>query len=330
MIKVDVWSLGVVIVQLLLEGCVPRPTRRWLHGPHWCADLVRLARQNYFSSLSQDKVHLNKYEYSLKTFLWGFVAGSMLQLDPKKRLSAQECLDNDMFLEMQPAMKLASGWRRQQPKADEEGDLGSTKLSITKQFKPKAKESLPSIKTVNTSPAGYDSGVEVAKALKDQESQGSKTSEPQANPPQPLGFGPVFGDDTNNTRGKQRETAVGKSTMKPDRVSKARAIAKPARTLQPETSSKARRGSQSVAGPSRAPPDNQQNGTSATSSRRRSSASKAVAELTLHMASGPAILPRSDDQLPRAHIPLLKECEKTYGKRMLKWMKDEGKLPELE
>ena len=338
-VKVDMWSLGVVIIQLLLDGRIPRPTKRWLHGPYWCADLVRLARQNWSSSLSQDKFDLNRYEYSLKTWLWGFVAGSMLQLDPNKRLSAQECLDHVMFLEMQPAARLASGWRRQQPNANQEGDWGSTKLSITKQFKPKAKGSLPSTKQEKTSPVAFDSGVEVAEALKDQGLQGPKTSKPQAYPPWPLSFGLVVEDDTNDTRGKQREIDVKKSTRRPDRVSKPRETAKPARTLQPESSSRARRGGQSVAGPSRAPSDNQQNRTSdmqrqgsssVTSRRKKSSVSTAAAGSSANGAASSATAPDNDEELPPANIPLLKECEGIYGKRMLKWMKDDGEFPDLK
>ena len=83
--RVDIWSVGVVILQLLLEGNLPHPDGEYVQGPEWCVDIVNVAKQNYESFHHADQIRSQNDKITLKTFLWGFIAKFMLVVDPRKR-----------------------------------------------------------------------------------------------------------------------------------------------------------------------------------------------------------------------------------------------------
>ena len=216
--KVDIWSLGVVITQLLLKGNLPMPTQGYVQGPDWCKDVVNLARWNCNFSWAKDRRSLKSNQYSLHTLLWGFVAKSLLRTNPDERLSARECLNDRCFLDMQSGIRTAA--EGPLSLGNEEGEF--RELDARGEFGPKpegfwpeqssrgvvAKQELsgnPIIRSPSTwalleeflgnpvvtspsmtalmqnaksPPAAYDPGVEVAEVLKDQGSSRSKTAKP--------------------------------------------------------------------------------------------------------------------------------------------------------
>ena len=196
--KVDIWSLGVVILQLILEGNVPEASGDFMEGVVWCKDIFNFTKMNADASVKKDRRELSENEYSLKTFLWGFIRNFMLQGDANKRLSAQECLRHPMFLEMQFASRYVGGWQVKEPTFNARGEFEDTEFKITKKFQPKAKAPLPNTSGGAAARARYDPGVNMGVALEAQASKRSRTAMgPRAlRPllPKPVGFGLVFED----------------------------------------------------------------------------------------------------------------------------------------
>ena len=184
--KVDIWSLGVVILQLLLKGRVPGASGAHMEGEEWCEDIIEFTKRNTRASWKKDRNELSENEHSLSTFLWVFISHCMLLGDPNKRLSARQCLRNRMFVEMQSASKHVGGWRLKDPT--------STQFNITKKYTLKAKAPLPNISGGAATGARYNPGVDVIPALEAQASKRSKTAKPlRPLMPKPIGFGLVFG-----------------------------------------------------------------------------------------------------------------------------------------
>ena len=99
--KADVWSLGVVILQLIEKGALPPPTNGRRLGPQWCQDIIMCVDQKTKICSHQDTFRLGNHGFSMETTLWGFIALFMLKMQPKDRLSAQQCLDNPILIGLQ-------------------------------------------------------------------------------------------------------------------------------------------------------------------------------------------------------------------------------------
>ena len=201
--KVDIWSLGVVILQLLLGGNLPVPSGPYMEGKEWCEDIFYFTQTNANASVEIDREELSENEYSLESFLWAFLKNFMLQANDPDRLSAQECLNERLCLEMQSAVRLERGWRIKEPTFNAEGEFVYTKFNITKKFAPKARAPLPNICDGAVTKAIYDPGMEVGAALRalserDKTARASKAAQPER--PKPIGFGLVFGDPSEDIR----------------------------------------------------------------------------------------------------------------------------------
>ena len=189
--KVDIWSLGVVILQLLLEGNIPVASGNHVEGVDWCKDILNFTKTNIDASLKNDRQELSENEHSLRSFLWVFLR-NMLQGDPNKRLSAQACLSDPLFLEMQLAAKQVGCWPLKEPTFNAKGEFDYTKFNITKKFPAKGKAPLPNISAGAGTKARYDPGVKVSVALEAQASKRCRTPRPET--PKPIGFGLMFVD----------------------------------------------------------------------------------------------------------------------------------------
>lgn len=99
--KIDIWSLGVVIMQLLLTGDIPLLTSGCMQGLQWCQDIIAVAEQNHKRCLEYDDLHLGIDGNSMETTLWAFIALFMLKWKSKDRKSAQQCLDSPILRGMQ-------------------------------------------------------------------------------------------------------------------------------------------------------------------------------------------------------------------------------------
>lgn len=247
--KLDVWSVGVVILQLLLKGRIPKPTTVYVQGPQWCRDIVNLTVVNFKASLRQDKLTLPKNKCTLKTLLWAFIGNFMLKPDPRKRLSARECLDHPAFWEMihmsmetNVAVEGNSRMEQQSRGSSSRSNAYPSKVDMRNVFKEEGLgsffDSLGGLQNIspepiltspstwasvhedNKSPAAYDLGVEVAQVLKDSEESRTLMPGPpsrQGNPqpstldPQPLGFGLVFEGNQNNTAAASTATTTASS-----------------------------------------------------------------------------------------------------------------------
>ena len=131
------------------------------------------------------------------------VKNFMLQANEPDRLSAQECLNERLFLEMQSAVRLERGWRIKEPTFNAEGEFVYTKFNITRKCAPKARAPLPNIYNKAVTKAVYNPGVEVGAALqalseRDKTARSSRTPQPQR--PKPIGFELVFGDPSEDIR----------------------------------------------------------------------------------------------------------------------------------
>ena len=192
--KIDIWSLGVVILQLLLKGNIPDASGDYVEGEHWCRDIFNHAKRNSDFSVKKDRKELRENEYSLRSFLWVFIRNFMLQGDANKRLSARECLKHPLFQQMYSASRLGPGWRIGDPIVDANGNI--IDHNFTKQFSPRAKAPLPTLNIEAVNKATYEPGVKVADALRAQQSKATQTkkSSKPARPrtPQPIGFGLVI------------------------------------------------------------------------------------------------------------------------------------------
>ena len=202
--KVDIWSLGVVILQLLLEGKVPEASGNNMEGEEWCRDILNFTKANVDASIKRDRHELSENERSLRTFLWLFIKNFMLQVNADQRLSAQECLRHGTFLEMQRASRREGGWRTKEPTFNAKGEFVYTGFNITKKFATKPKAPLPNIGGEPVTKARYNPGVEVGVALEAQASKRCKAAKasraPRPEVPRPVGFGLVFEDPGENAR----------------------------------------------------------------------------------------------------------------------------------
>ena len=220
--KVDIWSLGVVILQLLMDGNVPAPSGKYMQGPVWCRDITRAAFNNCTACQDHDKLELREKEHSLRTLTWNFLRLFMLQYDPNRRLSAQDCLNHELFRQMYLGSRTnEKGWVRDEEKFYA-GEKLSTRLIVRKQFKmsprPKVPPSesvgeaafpqlqayrhlaspstMPSKQNRREAPATYNIGVSLAEALTKQDSID------WGDAPKPIGFVPVSENQDTITVGK--------------------------------------------------------------------------------------------------------------------------------
>lgn len=66
--KLDIWSVGVVGMQLLQKGNLPNPSTTDVHGPVWCDDIIEEAENNCDFCKAQDEQRWGKYGSSVRTF----------------------------------------------------------------------------------------------------------------------------------------------------------------------------------------------------------------------------------------------------------------------
>ena len=99
--KADVWSLGVVILQLIGAGRLPIPMSGRMQGPQWCQDIITFVDQRTNICSHEDAFRLGNDRFSMETTLWGFIALCMLKMEPKDRKSAQQCLDSPVLIGLQ-------------------------------------------------------------------------------------------------------------------------------------------------------------------------------------------------------------------------------------
>ena len=225
--KVDIWSLGVVILQLLLTGHIPNPTSGCVQGPQWCQDIITVAGENYRFCLRQDDLQLGNDGSSMKTTLWGFIALFMLKREPKDRKSAQQCLDSPILTGLQEYERLLA--KGAPISARQSQDLyANPALEFASASAP-----LPYQKT---SPAVYDQGVAEKEALKYQGSQISRTARtPQrleSENPQPLSYGLVSGNWHDNVPANQQQEAVEDSARRQSKNPETCEVAESEQTLR--------------------------------------------------------------------------------------------------
>ena len=229
--KIDVWSLGMVLMQLLLQGCIPTPKDGNVQGPEWCNHVASTANDNLFLYRWHD-THILEYPegiWTLETELWEFVTRMLIE-DPHLRPSADDCLGFaiDLFWSARQRLSIpAEGGPSKDPEqhpdeisssptAHEKGEqlyaeicqeiLADPNYSFNSFVGPGALEHMTSVKSSfprlgpstgrnDTTPAAFDPGVEVTEALKERNSRTSKTlKQSQTDNPQPVGFGLVHGD----------------------------------------------------------------------------------------------------------------------------------------
>ena len=89
----DIWSLGVVVMQMLLKGRLPKPKDGVPYGATWCKNIENFAAQNYIASEQRDRASLPPLKCSTETALWSFIMSCMLKVDAEKRFSAKKCLE---------------------------------------------------------------------------------------------------------------------------------------------------------------------------------------------------------------------------------------------
>ncbi|CAD6563772.1 MAG: hypothetical protein ASARMPREDX12_000056 [Alectoria sarmentosa] len=90
---VDIWSLGVVVMQMLLKGRLPKPKDGVPYGATWCKNIESFAAQNYIASEQRDRRSLPPLTCSMETALWSFIMSCMLKVDAEKRFSAKKCFE---------------------------------------------------------------------------------------------------------------------------------------------------------------------------------------------------------------------------------------------
>ena len=108
--KVDVWSLGVVILQLLLMGQLPIPTKGGAKR-QWCRDIITFVNHKHQFHLHRITSQGNDGSI-LETTLWGSIAVLMLKLKPEDRMSAQQCLDSPLLTALQGYERLRQEYQR--------------------------------------------------------------------------------------------------------------------------------------------------------------------------------------------------------------------------
>lgn len=86
------WSLGVVVMQMLAAGRLPIPKDRVPQGPTWCGIIENVAVKYALASEQQNRNHPSQAR-CLFAQLWSFITTHLLKLDPEMRSTAKECLE---------------------------------------------------------------------------------------------------------------------------------------------------------------------------------------------------------------------------------------------
>lgn len=89
----DIWSLGVVMMEMFLKGRLPEPKDGVSYGTNWCNTLEKLAVRISIASTQKDRTSSQPLKKNLRTELWSLIVNHMLKVDPKTRTSAKECID---------------------------------------------------------------------------------------------------------------------------------------------------------------------------------------------------------------------------------------------
>ncbi len=87
----DIWSLGVVTMQMLQIGSLSKPEDGVAHGATWCESIEKRAVETSLLSAKIQQRSSGPLLPALVTELWSFLANFMLKVDPKKRASAKDC-----------------------------------------------------------------------------------------------------------------------------------------------------------------------------------------------------------------------------------------------
>ena len=198
--KVDVWSLGVVILQLLLRGDIPLLTSGCMQGLQWCQDVITVAEQYCKDCLIHDDLHLGNDGNSMRTTLCAFIALFMLKWEPKDRKSAQQCLDSPILTGMQAYERVLTKGAPNCARQSQDPYTNST-LEFASASAP-----LP---YQEASPTVYDQDVAEKEALR---YQGSKMfrmaglhQQLESENPQPLSYGWVSGNWHGNGPANQQQ-----------------------------------------------------------------------------------------------------------------------------
>ena len=201
--KIDVWSLGVVLMQMLMHGRLPAPGNVPMQGPQWCKIIADKAKSNlkFYRNRDTNDRRLPQGTESFITALWSVVE-MMLTQDPNLRPSARECLlpAQRLYLNAkQYLLNLAQGGPSQNPTqyprnitsrsmADAEDERLLAQMDSERVFDSKVNGSVRatsapehSMKLSSNSPFNYgelyksetatsaNAGMEVAEALNDME-----------------------------------------------------------------------------------------------------------------------------------------------------------------
>ena len=252
--KIDVWSLGVVLLQLMICGCIPEPENGVMQGPQWCRQLARFATESFDLSRNHDRYTLRLPEetWSWESHLWRF-AKVMLTMDPRIRPSSDVCHHRafQMYSVARECGMILIGGKpsnniQQHPgtissdsKVDAYverhfGQLDRKQVLNPKVSSPHLKSSdrpgsAPGYMTTassissfssepmasfRTAPTAFGTGVEVAEALQDLNCRSHKTA--QIDNPQPVGFGLVHGhyNDDDNDAPEPQEQKSAKQKAK--------------------------------------------------------------------------------------------------------------------
>lgn len=88
----DIWSLGVVIMEMSLGRPLHKLENGVAYGPRWCSAIENLATKISTGRKEEDQESSQPLKKGLLPELRWFIAKFMLKVDPKKRVSAKECL----------------------------------------------------------------------------------------------------------------------------------------------------------------------------------------------------------------------------------------------
>lgn len=92
---VDIWSLGVVILELLWQpGGIALNFRGRRQGPAWCKYVIQLAQSKAREPVSDDEA--TKENVMTRIRLVRFLSTHMLKMNPQERHSAEFCLNAGM------------------------------------------------------------------------------------------------------------------------------------------------------------------------------------------------------------------------------------------